>query len=90
MITELETIMIYLQKRYNIIREISRLTDELLETVEREDVISASLVLEMRREQMERHAVCEGDLMQLLENGRGDRRELHSIAFVPIDHLPGL
>ena len=79
MITELETIMIYLQKRYNIIREISRLTDELLETVEREDVISASLVLEMRREQM-----------QLLENGRGDRRELHSIAFGPIDQLPGL
>ena len=87
MITELETIMIYLQKRYNIIREISRLTDELLE---REDVISASLVLEMRREQMERHAACEGDLMQLLENGRGDRRELHSIAFGPIDQLPGL
>ena len=56
MVTELETIMIYLQKRYNIIREISRLTDELLGTVEREDVISASLVLEMRREQMERHA----------------------------------
>ena len=36
MVTELETIMIYLQKRYNIIREISRLTDELLGTVERE------------------------------------------------------
>ena len=34
MVTELETIMIYLQKRYNIIREISRLTDELLGTVE--------------------------------------------------------
>ena len=90
MVTELDTIMIYLQKRYNIIREISRLTDELLGTVEREDVISASLVLEMRREQMERHAACEGDLMQLLENGRGDRRELHSIAFGPIDQLPGL
>ena len=43
MVTELETIMIYLQTRYNIIREISRLTDELLGTVEREDVISASL-----------------------------------------------
>ena len=39
---------------------------------------------------MERHAACEGDLMQLLENGRGDRRELHSIAFGPIDQLPGL
>ena len=30
MVTELETIMIYLQKRYNIIREISRLTDDVL------------------------------------------------------------
>ena len=44
----LENIMILLQRRYNFLREIGRLTDELAEATERRDTVSASLLLEMR------------------------------------------
>ena len=88
MVTELETIMICLQRRYNILREISRLTDELLDAAEREDAISTGLLLEMRGEQMERHATCEGDLMQITEKVPELRKELYRLAFGPIEELP--
>lgn len=81
MVADLETIMFYLQKRYNIVREISRFTDELMESVEREDMVSTALVLEMRREQMERHAACEDDLRQFIESSGAQCREFHNIAF---------
>ncbi len=81
MIADMETIMFYLQKRYNIVREISRYTDELMESIEREDMVSAALVLDMRREQMESHAACENDLKQFIENNGEQRRELYKIAF---------
>ena len=88
MVTELETIMIYLQRRYNILREIGRLTDELTEAIERRDMISAGLIMEMRGEQMERHAACEGELMQTTEKVPELRKELYQVAFGSIEHIP--
>lgn len=88
MVTELETIMIRLQKRYNIVHEIGRLTDELLETAEREDAISAALVLDMRREQMERHAACEEGIRQFIEESQTYQKEFYSLAFGPIERIP--
>ena len=58
MSTDLETIVIYLQRRYNILREVCSLTEELAEAVERGDTVSASLLLDMRGEQLQRHADC--------------------------------
>ena len=48
MSADLETILIYLQRRYNILREVCSLTEELAEAVERGDTVSASLLLDMR------------------------------------------
>jgi hypothetical protein len=56
MSADLETILIYLQRRYNILREVCSLTEELAEAVERGDTVSASLLLDMRGEQLQRHA----------------------------------
>ena len=53
MSADLETILIYLQRRYNILREVCSLTEELAEAVERGDTVSASLLLDMRGEQMQ-------------------------------------
>ena len=50
MSADLETILIYLQRRYNILREVCSLTEELAEAVERGDTVSASLLLDMRGE----------------------------------------
>ena len=54
MSADLETILIYLQRRYNILREVCSLTEELAEAVERGDTVSASLLLDMRGEQLQR------------------------------------
>ena len=80
----LENIMILLQRRYNFLREIGRLTDELAEATERRDTVSASLLLEMRGEQMERHAACEGELRRQTEEEVSLRRKLYAIALGPI------
>ena len=63
MSTDLETIVIYLQRRYNILREVCSLTEELAEAVERGDTVSASLLLDMRGEQLQRHADCEEQII---------------------------
>ena len=82
--TELETIMLCLQRRYNILREIGGLTDELAEAVERRDDISASLLLKMRGEQMERHAACQEELICLTEQNPAIRKQLQAVALGPI------
>lgn len=60
MSADLETILIYLQRRYNILREVCSLTEELAEAVERGDTVSA---LDMRGEQLQRHADCEEQII---------------------------
>ena len=70
MSADLETILIYLQRRYNILREVCSLTEELAEAVERGDTVSASLLLDMRGEQLQRHADCEEQIiLQTAGNG---------------------
>lgn len=49
---DLEQIMILLQKRYRAFQEISRLTSELGEVVSRRDEVSASLLLDMRADEI--------------------------------------
>ena len=63
MSADLETILVYLQRRYNILREVCSLTEELAEAVERGDTVSASLLLDMRGEQLQRHADCEEQII---------------------------
>ena len=63
MSADLETIVIYLQRRYNILREVCSLTEELAEAVERGDTVSASLLLDMRGEQLQHHADCEEQII---------------------------
>ena len=74
MSADLETILIYLQRRYNILREVCSLTEELAEAVERGDTVSASLLLDMRGEQLQRHADCEEQIiLQTAGNSLRDR-----------------
>lgn len=63
-------VMVLLQRKYNAIREISRLTNDLGEAFTRNDDISAAMLLEMRAEEMAKVDACVGELWELGETDR--------------------
>lgn len=69
MALDLEHMMILLQRRYNTIREIGRLTDELSEAVYRNDQVSSSMILQMRADEMGRCDACFQEIWALAEAG---------------------
>ncbi len=68
---DLTKVMILLQRRYGAVREIYRLTKELGEAFERNDEVSASMLLQMRADEMEKADVC---INQIWEMGGTDHR----------------
>ncbi len=88
---DMEDLMILLQKRYNVLREIARITDELSEAVTREDHVSASLLLDMRGDELERYEACRENIMLLAETGPEEARIVRELVLsdsLPA-HLPG-
>lgn len=67
---DLERLVILVQRKYNIIREMDRLTDELGEFVSRNDEVSASLLLDMRAEEMEKCDECQSDLWDVIRSSK--------------------
>ena len=51
---DLTKVMILVQRRYGAVREIYRLTKELGEAFERNDEVSASMLFQMREDEMEK------------------------------------
>jgi len=49
----LDRLLILFQRRYNILRETRRITDDLAEATSRHDVVSTELELQMRRDQLQ-------------------------------------
>lgn len=62
-------VMILLQRKWNFIRELDQLTRELEETVERNDGVSAAMVLQLRQDAILNIERCMEDLWQLGESG---------------------
>lgn len=67
---DMKKVMILLQRKYNSVRELDRLTKELEEVAVRNDGISAAMVLEMRGEEMEKTEQCIEELRQMGEENR--------------------
>ncbi|MCC6094868.1 MAG: hypothetical protein LIV24_07615 [Eubacterium sp.] len=65
-----EKLAILLQRRYNILQELKRQTDDLGEAFSRDDEVSANLVLRMRSDQF---SLCEQNWEQILMLGEEDR-----------------
>ena len=63
-------VMILLQRRYNAVRELDRLTTELEDVVARNDGISAAMILQMRGDEMEKAEHCMEEVWQLGEGSR--------------------
>ena len=84
-LTEMEVL---LQRRYNCLHEIHRLTKEMLEMVSRRDEVSLSLMLDMRAEEMEKYSVCQEKIWKRAENDPQDAEQVMRI--MKIDPEEGL
>lgn len=62
-----EHIMLLLQRRFNALREISRLTAELAESVSRNDQVSAALLIQMRQDEMAKVDACQNTIWLMAE-----------------------
>lgn len=70
-----QEIMITLQKKYNHMTEVCRLTGELEDALQRDDRVSAQMLLVMRQEEIEGIQKCDKSLQLLIESTPPDMRE---------------
>lgn len=62
-----ERIMLLLQKRYNALREVGRITGELADCVSRGDQVSVSLLIQMRQDELVQVDVCQNEIGLMAE-----------------------
>lgn len=87
---ELDTtkVMVLLQRKWNSIREIDRLTKELEEAFARNDEISVAMLLQLRADEMVAIEHCMEELWQLGEVSREDYEALHELITAdPQEHV---
>ena len=76
---DLEQVMVLLQRRYNFLREIKRLTADLQDAVSREDSVSAGLILQMRADEMENMENCHEMIWRMGERGQKENEEIRRL-----------
>ena len=79
MAVDLERMMLLLQKRYNYLKRVDELTDELRSAFDRHDEVSASLLLDMRAEALAEVDNCYGRIWDLARTGKEDAREVRRL-----------
>ena len=76
---DLEQIAILLQRRYNWLREVKKLTGEMLDSVSRHDEISFGLLLQMRAEVLAKYDASQEELWNQAEKGPEALSELRRL-----------
>ena len=76
---DLEQVMVLLQRRYNFLREIKRLTADLQDAVSREDSVSAGLILQMRADEMENMENCHEMIWRMAEEGQRENEDIQRL-----------
>lgn len=76
--TELDMtkVMILLQRRRNVIWEVSRLTGELEQAMGRNDEVSIAMILQMRAEEMAKIDECMNEIWQMAETSQEAQKKL--------------
>lgn len=86
---DLTKVMILLQRKWNSVRELDRLTNELEEIVERDDGISAVMILQLRDDEMLKIEQCMEELWQLGEVSREASEKLRQLIASDLDKAEG-
>lgn len=86
---DIERVMILLQRRYGAVREFDRLTGELEEFVARNDEVSASMILDLRGDEMEKADQCMEELRQMGESSREIYEQLQALIASDLDTVVG-
>lgn len=86
---DLTQLMILLQRKWNSIRELDRLTGELEESFERDDGISAVMLLQLRQDEMLKIERCTEDIWQLGEVGREASEMLRRLMNSDLENVVG-
>lgn len=73
---DLEQVAILLQRRYGVLREIYKLTQEMQNAVSRQDEVSLALLLDLRAEEMAKYDTVEQELWKQAEKGHTEWMEL--------------
>lgn len=76
MAVDLEQMMLLLQKRYDSLKKVDELTDELQSAFARHDEVSASLLLDIRAEEIAEVDNCYGRIWDLARAGGRDAQEV--------------
>lgn len=79
MALDLEQMALLLQKRYNCLKKIDELTDELCHAFARHDEVSASLLLEMRAEAIAGLDEATGQVWDLAKAGAREAAEVRRL-----------
>lgn len=85
----IERIMILLQRKYGAIQEILRLTKELEEIVNRNDGISAAMILQLRGDEMVKAEQCMEELWQMGESSKEAYDKLQVLMTSDLDQAVG-
>ena len=83
----MEPLLILLLRRYNILKEIGKLTGELQDTILRNDQVSASLILQMRAEEIEKYEKCQEEIGLLAERGEQEAAAVKRLAYAPLESI---
>lgn len=84
---DIEQLQILLLRRYNVLKDIGKLTGELQEAVSRRDKISASLILEMRGEAFGKYEKCQEEIGLLAEQGEQEAAVVKRLVYTPLESL---
>lgn len=88
MALDLEHIMILLHRRFNCVKEISRLTDDLADAFSRNDQVTADMILDMRAEEMAKADSCTDEIWTMAEQGSSEAAEIRRLMNPDLTELP--
>lgn len=84
---DLEKLAVLLQRRYNSLIEVDKLTDQLSESYDRDDTVSGDLVLSMRGDALRQ---CDGlwrDILDMQNAGPEAAGEIQRLVLTPPDQV---
>lgn len=76
---ELEYVAVLLQRRFNVMQEMKRLTSELKEAASRNDKVSLTLILQMRADEMAKAEACQEEIWLMAERGPEEAKEVRRL-----------